>query len=179
MATIRSMGKQCVAMFAFACAFAASSAIAEEKAHEPLRVWAIGLPNGYVVMEHQARAVHISAQDVERGYVDVREGSRLIVMLRSPGGYAVDFRSVGRIIRDARIEGIGGAIEIEPSGGTAVQWQAAPGRHVVAIDYRFTLAPGIVPDTYTWPLALAVRTPLAGDRAPSADAFPLASTGRR
>jgi hypothetical protein len=178
MATIRARGKQCV-VFAFACAFAASSAIADEKAHTPLQVWAIGLPNGYVVMEHQARGIHISAEDVERGYVEVREGSRLIVALRSPGGYAVDFRSVSGIIRDARIGGIGDAIEIETSGGTAVQWQAASGRHVVAIDYRFRLAPGTVSGSYAWPLVLAVRIPLSGDRAQSADAFPLASAGRR
>jgi len=158
---MRTVGKRVLWVAAFACAVSAGTAVAEGPLHTPLRVWAIGLPNGYVIMEYQARVLHVSAEDVAKGMVEVRGGSRLLVTLNSPAGYAVDFRARGNWIGAARIGGIGGTVEIDSRGGTIVQREAAAGRHVVAIDYRFVLAPDAVPGTYAWPLEMAIRAPAA------------------
>src|SRR5204863_3604102 len=72
-ATMRATGKRILCAVAFACAVSMVSAVAGET----LQVWAIGLPNGYVVMEHQAPVLEVSADDVANGMIEVRGGSRL------------------------------------------------------------------------------------------------------
>jgi len=175
MAAMRTIGKRVLWVAAFACAVSAGIAAADG----PLQVWAIGLPNGYVIMEHQARVLEVSAQDVANGMVEVRGGSRLVITLKSPAGYAVDFRTRSRLVQAGSIEAIGRTVEMEAKGGVLVQREAAAGRHRVAIDYRFVLAPDVVPGTYAWPLDLAVRAPLSGDHELPGITRRLALTGTR
>jgi len=125
--------------------------------------WAIGLPDGYVMMEYQAPVVQVTADDVARGVVEVRGGSRLVIITRTPVGYTVNFYTHGRLFQSVQIDGIGNAVTLGTTGGTVVQQQAATGRRAVSLNYRFTLAPGTTPGTYAWPLELAVRG--AGTRA--------------
>ncbi len=179
MATMQTIRKRVLLLAALACALPAGTAVADGPPRAPLQVWAIGLPNGYVTMEHQASALHVSAEDVARGMVEVRGGSRLAITLDSPGGYTVDFHARGPLIQTTWIGGIGRTVEIDSTGGTVVQRQAAAGRHVVAIDYRFLLAPDAVPGTYAWPLDMAVRTPISVDRERPNGALRLVSTGTR
>jgi hypothetical protein len=113
-------------------------------------------------MEHQAQVVHVTAEDAARGMVEVREGSRLVVTIHAPSRYAVDFLTRSTVFRPIGIGGMGDVAELSPGGGSLVQQQAA-GRHVIALDYRFALAPGTPPGTYPWPLALRVRSVVAGD----------------
>ena len=128
----------------------------------PRAAWAIGLPDGYVIMEHQARMIEVSADDVARGVVEVRGGSRLVITAHAPSGYAVDFRTRGTVFQPIEIDGIGAVVELSPHGGTVAQRQSA-GRRVIEINYRFALAPGTAPGTYAWPLDLAVRSPVTVD----------------
>ena len=130
-------------------------------------VWAIGLPDGYVVMEYQPEVIHVTADDVTRGVVQVRGGSRLVITVDSPTGYAVDFVARGKLFRSVKVAGIGSAVELGPTGGTVVEREAAAGRRVLALDYQFILAPDARPGTYAWPLELAVRKVATRDPQPS------------
>ena len=58
-------------------------------------VWAIGLPNGYIVMEHQAAVIHVTADDVAQGALHVRNGSRFVITTDTATGYTVDFHVGG------------------------------------------------------------------------------------
>jgi hypothetical protein len=138
-------------------------AAADEPPSTPLAVWAIGLPNGYVIMKHQAPAVHVTADDVARGVVDVKSGTRIVITTVEPSGIAVDFHSPGKLFRSIQIDGIGGSAHFGPAGGTIVESQAAVGRRVIAINYRFTLAPDTASGTYVWPISIAVRHPVPRD----------------
>jgi hypothetical protein len=131
-------------------------AAADGTPRDPLTAWAIGLPHGYIVMEHQARVVHVTAEDVARGVVEVRGGSRLVVTAHAPSRYALDFSTRSTVFRPVGIKGVG-PVKLGPEGATARQQQPA-GRHDVAVDYRFALAPGTRPGIYPWPLALTVRS---------------------
>jgi hypothetical protein len=133
----------------------------------PFAVWAIGLPNGYVIMEHQTPAVQITAEDVKRGVLDVRDGSRFVVTTHTPSGYTVDFRAPGpsTLIQGVLIEGISRAVEFGPAGGTVVEVNTVAGRRIVTVNYRFSLAPDTTPGTYAWPLTLVVRAPAPSDLA--------------
>jgi hypothetical protein len=137
-----------------ACALLSGGAVAEGPA---LAVWAIGLPHGYIVMEHQAKVIHVTSDDVARGFVQVAGGSRLIVATRSQGDYALHFARRGGLFRAVQVEGIGRTVELGAQGGTVVQRDVPAGKAVVAVNYRFQLAPGTMPGTYAWPLEVVAR----------------------
>ncbi len=140
-----------------ACALVTGIAAADGAPRGQFAAWAIGLPDGYVMMEYQAPEIQVTAEDVERGVVEVRGGSRLVITTRSPAGYALDFFNRGTLFQAVEIDGIGDAIELGPRGGTVVQREGTVGKRVVALNYRFALAPGTTPGTYAWPLELVVR----------------------
>ena len=146
-----------------ACALVTGVAAADGTARGQFAVWAVGLPNGYVMMEHQAPTIHVTADDVAQGVVQVRGGSRLVITTHAPSGYTVDFHTRGALFQAVQIDGIGRAVEFGPTGGTVVQREAVSGRRVVVVDYRFLLAPGAPPGTYAWPLDLVVRGVAASD----------------
>ena len=163
MAPLVPAGKRVFVFVGFACTLAAGIAAAGDTSRSQFAVWAIGLPDGYVMMEHQAPTIQITADDVAKGVVQVQGGSRFVITTRMPTGYTVDFFTRGALFQAVGIDGIGRAVELGPTGGTVVQQEAAAGRRVVAIDYRFVLAPGTTPETYAWPLALAVRGIVTSD----------------
>ncbi len=148
---------------ALACALAPGVASAGDTSRGQFAVWAVGLPSANFIMEHQAAVIQVTPEDVARGVVQVRGGSRLVITADSPTGYAVDFYTVGKLFQAVQIDGIGSAVELGPKGGTVVQQEAAAGRRVVAINYRFFLAPDATPGTYAWPLELAVRRVVTSD----------------
>lgn len=148
---------------ALACALVAGMAAADDTPRRQLAVWAIGLPSANFIMEYRAAVIHVTAEDVARGAVEVRGSSRLVMTTDSPTGYAVEFSSRGNLFQAVRIEGTGSAVELGPMGGTLVQREAARGRRVIALNYRFLLSPGTTPGTYPWPLDLAVRGTAVGD----------------
>ncbi len=179
METSLNVKKRILWLAALACALPAGIAVADGSTRAPLQVWAIGLPNGYVVMEHQARVLEVTAEDVAKGMVEVRGGSRIAITTDSPGGYTVDFHGRSPLIQTAWIGGIGHAVEIDSRGGTVVEREVASGRRVVAIDYRFVLSPDAVAGRYAWPLDMAVRAPMPADYARPNGAHRLASFGVR
>ena len=136
------------------CALVSGGAAADGPA---LAVWAIGLPHGYIVMEHQAKVIAVTSEDVARGFVQIAGGSRLIVVTRSRGEYALHFATRGALFRSVQVEGIGRSVELGAQGGTVVQRDVPAGKAVVAVNYRFQLAPGTVPGTYAWPLEVVAR----------------------
>ena len=154
-------------------------AAADGSARIPSAVWAIGLPNGYVIMEYQAQAVRVTADDVARGVVDVQSGTRVVITTTEPSGIAVDFRSPGKLFRAVQIDGIGSSVQFGPAGGTIVESQATAGRRVVTVNYRFILAPDTTPGTYAWPLTLAVRAPARRDLASLTGARTTVTTSAR
>lgn len=141
-----------------ACALVSGAAEADGAARA---VWAIGLPHGYIVMEHQAKVINVTSEDVARGFVQIAGGSRLVVATRSQGDYALHFARRGALFRSVQIEGIGRAVELGAEGGTIVQRDVPAGKTVVAVNYRFQLAPATVPGTYAWPLEVVARPALA------------------
>lgn len=135
----------------------------DDTPRQQLAVWAVGLPSANFIMEYQPAVIQITAEDVASGVVEVRGGSRLVMNADSRAGYAVEFSPRGNIFQAVRIDGMGSTVELGPKGGTVVQREAARGRRVIALDYRFVLSPQTVPGTYAWPLDLAVRGTAAGD----------------
>jgi len=141
---------------AFGCSIA-TAAFADNTASGTFAVWAIGLPHGYIIMEHQVKAIDVSAEDVARGFVRVANGTRFVVKTRAQGNYAVHFATRDTIFRSVQIEGIGRSVEFGARGGIVVQREVPAGKSVVAVNYRFDLIPGIQPGSYAWPLEVIAR----------------------
>jgi len=141
-----------------ACALYAGAALADDGAASPLGVWAIGLPHGFVTMEHQVAAIEVTADDVARGDVRVRRGSRIVVTTRHPAPHAVEFRARPSFASALSIEGLSRTVNLGATETVVVLTHAVAGRQVYELDYRFALAPGVIPGTYAWPLQIAVRS---------------------
>jgi hypothetical protein len=126
-------------------------------ASAPLAVWAIGLPDGYIIMEHQENVIHVTAADVARGVVEVRGGSRFVVTAHSASRYSLKLANRGTLFSAVHIEGLDSAAALGPASAVVADQDAVAGRRVISVDYRFTLAPGTAPGTYAWPLELVAR----------------------
>ena len=166
-------------LMGLACVLAPGIAAADGAPRAAFAAWAIGLPDGYIMMEYQAAVIEVTAEDVARGVVEVRGGSRLIITTRSPAGYAVDFYPNGKLFQPVQIEGIGSAGDLGATDGTAVQREVAAGRCVIVLNYRFLLAPGAAPGTYAWPLEMVVRQMVSSDVARPSGAFRFVTVSRQ
>jgi hypothetical protein len=159
MTSVAVTRKRCLVRSLAGIACAAASGVAG--AGDPVpAAWAIGLPHGYIVLEHQAQAVDVTDEDVARGFVDVRGGSRIVVTTRSGGRYALDFAAHGTVFRTAQIEGFGRPVALGTRGAAPIEHEAPAGTTTIAVSYRFHLAPGMAPGTYAWPLDIVARRAL-------------------
>ena len=139
-----------------ALALVPSIAVAQG-ASAPLAAWAIGLPDGYIIMEHQENVIHVTAADVARGVVEVRGGSRFVVTAHSASSYSLNLFHRGALFQSVHIAGLNRAAALGPAGALVAHQDVEAGRRVISLDYRFMLSPGTVPGTYAWPLELAAR----------------------
>jgi len=140
-----------------ACASHTGAALPAGPPAPQLAVWAIGLPHGFVTMEHQVAAINVTADDVARGEVRVRAGSRIVVTMRHPASHTVEFRARSGFASAMSIEGLARTVNLGATETVVVPTHAVAGRQVFELDYRFALAPGVIPGTYAWPLQVAVR----------------------
>ena len=145
-----------VAALMLACPIAGAQGFAGA----PAAVWAIGLADGYIIMEHQESVIHVTATDVARGAVEVRGGSRFVVTSGSPARYTVNLQEGSAQFRSVQVEGRDRVIALDQDEALAAHQGSAPWRRVISLDYRFTLAPETAPGTYAWPVELVAN----GDR---------------
>ncbi|MFT3905037.1 MAG: hypothetical protein QM718_01860 [Steroidobacteraceae bacterium] len=105
--------------------------------------------------------VVISASDLQRGYVDVAAPAALQISSNSPEGFALDVLPIAALARSVTVQGLGGETELGAEGGTLVQrWQHGQSL-AVSLHFRLTLAAGLTPGNYPWPLQFQVRPLLA------------------
>jgi hypothetical protein len=104
---------------------------------------------------HQAETLVVTAQDIERGYVDVPAASRFEIRNKGPSLFEV--RPLNPFFRSVRVTGPEGSAEFGAAGGTLMQRSNGNGAAVnVSLGYRFELAAGITPGAYKWPVSLTV-----------------------
>jgi hypothetical protein len=114
-----------------------------------------------IAAESGPQVLEVSAADVARGYVEVRRAMRLTIANNSPYGYALDVWPAAPVFRAVEIAGFGGDVRLGDDGGAIVARGARGAALPLVLDFRFTLAPGLEPGVYPWPLRFQVR-PLLG-----------------
>ena len=104
---------------------------------------------------HQAENLVITAQDIERGYVEVPAASRFDIRNKGPSLFEV--RPLNPLFKSVRVTGPEGTAEFGAAGGTMMQRSLGnAGAVSVSLGYRFELASGITPGAYKWPVSLTV-----------------------
>lgn len=108
--------------------------------------------------EYQQMQLTVTAADVARGYVEVSAASRFTVTTNNRAGYNLNFQPHADIFRSVAISGLGVSMEIGAGGGTVIQSGAESGilRTLLELGYRFYLADGVRPGSYSWPLSVSV-----------------------
>ena len=122
-----------------------------------LAVSAFVVPSTNVEVVSALSTLDVTADDVKRGYVEVRDASRLRITSTSREGFRVDVHPRVPMFRSVEITLDGMRASIGRDGGAL----SAPGRRgrnqLARVDYRFELTEGVVPGRYPWPVALQAR----------------------
>jgi hypothetical protein len=105
----------------------------------------------------KAFALQVSAQDLERGYVDVLEPTNLTVFSNARTGFALDVLPLSPLVQSIEVRGMGKAVELGAEGGSIVQRWERPQLTRLFLTFRLGLNKSIGPGIYPWPLHLAVQ----------------------
>lgn len=108
-------------------------------------------------VEHQAAALTITANDIQRGYVDIPAASNFSVFTNSQGGFIIDFHPRGDVFLSVLVSGLQSLVEIGVQGGSVLNNTPYGRTTVHRLGYRFMLRPDLQPGDYAWPLAISVR----------------------
>lgn len=108
-------------------------------------------------MRSAPTGLEISAADLRRGYIEVRQPTEFTVRSNSPNGYALDVLTVAPVLSSMIVEGLNSDLALGKEGGTIVQRWQKPQAVNVSLKFRFELLPGLSTGNYPWPVRLAVR----------------------
>ena len=101
--------------------------------------------------------LRISSTDIARGYVELAQPTLLRVHSNSREGYTLDLQPRGALFSSVAVTGVAGTAELGSDGGSIVQrWHDARSASL-ALQFRFTLAPGVTAGQYALPLDIKVR----------------------
>ena len=107
-------------------------------------------------MVSQPRELHITDTDIERGYIDVNEPSRIEIRSNSPNGYLLSFESRGLSLKEIHVRGFGQDVQIAPGGGWISRPDSGRGAIQEELRYRFVLSDTVRPGAYAWPLSMSL-----------------------
>lgn len=101
--------------------------------------------------------VIVSSEDVDRGYVDVTEPTRVEISNTSPQGYVLVVLPRSRMFSSVTVRGAGGDVTLGDDGGSIVERRQTGSTIPLELTFRFSLASGVASGRYPWPLQLAVQ----------------------
>lgn len=109
---------------------------------------------------NQVRELVITNADIMRGFVEVPAASRIAVKSNNPAGYLLTFEVMAgpdAVFKSVNV-GVGGReVQLSP-GGSWIPQPYVRGGVTMDVSYRFVLAKGAQPGTYSWPLTVAVQS---------------------
>lgn len=142
---------------ALATAFAAGGAFAASN-QATMTVSATVMARAMVTTQYQSSDLVITTADVARGYVDAPNATSIRVRTNSANGYLLTFEANQPLFTAVQVSGAGDQVSIAAGGGWVLEPFTATTVGMV-LSYRFSLAPGVQPGSYAWPLEITARTP--------------------
>ncbi|HUL46947.1 MAG TPA: hypothetical protein VLV25_07590 [Steroidobacteraceae bacterium] len=107
--------------------------------------------------ESSPRQLEVSAADVARGYVEVQGATSLLVTNTNRRGYVLSVWPQLQVFSTVVVRSGDSQAELGADGGEIFErrWgKMLP----LPLDFRFTLAPGVKPGVYPWPLRFQVSS---------------------
>jgi hypothetical protein len=110
-----------------------------------------------IEQQTEPATIEITAADLRRGFLDVRQPTTLLVRSNCPSGFALDLTTVAPLLESVIVHGLTGEQSLGSEGGSLVQrWRGAQSMNL-SLTFRLVLAPGLAAGTYPWPVRVAVR----------------------
>lgn len=142
--------------FVLASGLLAGCTAALADAHQlRLNVSATVLKRASLKVVTQPSAVLVTEADIERGYVDVAGPAQVTVRNNSVSGYLLVFANQGEFLRQVRVRGLGGEVQMGADGGFVRQPGGAVASSILDLGFRFELAPTARAGVYAWPVQLS------------------------
>jgi hypothetical protein len=136
---------------------ASVTAAGAREVHSSFSVGATVLAVANLELRSAPSGLDISRADVQRGFIDVVQPTRLTVRSNSPTGFTLEVLTVAPMLSSMNIQGLNSDLALGAEGGTIVQRWQKPQVVNLSLKFRFMLAPGLIAGSYPWPVRLAVR----------------------
>lgn len=104
-----------------------------------------------------AKTLRITAEDIQRGWVDVRTNTHIKVKTNAPRGYHLQVKIDSAQIWLTEIRGLPDHPAFGPAGGHILRRTSGPTQETLDLGFRFHLAKNIEPGTIDWPVGFSVR----------------------
>ena len=106
----------------------------------------------------QPSSVTVTADDVDRGYVDMSSSAKLAVQSNAQGGSMLMFENQGEFLLQPLVRGLDNDVHLNASGGGVAQRASGRGMYKTMLDlgFRFTLSESARHGVCAWPLRFAV-----------------------
>ena len=145
------------AVFAICTVLGAMSQAQAGTARADIQVSVTLMARTLIDSESSPRQLEVSAADVARGYVEVQGATSLLVTNTNRRGYVLSVWPQVQVFSTVVVRSGDSQAELGADGGEIFErrWgKMLP----LPLDFRFTLAPGVKPGVYPWPLRFQVSS---------------------
>ncbi|MDZ4165569.1 MAG: hypothetical protein U1C55_10635 [Smithellaceae bacterium] len=116
------------------------------------------LPHWKLSVEYQAQEIVITEEDIRKGVVEVKAGTRLTIKNTSKAGYYLLFEGLGKPFKSLSLQGINGLGEvIITSPNALVHQEYSKTARTHELSYKFYLSDDVKPGTYPWPVLITLQ----------------------
>jgi hypothetical protein len=136
---------------------AGSSVASTDQAQSSLGVSATVIPVARIELVTREPELLLTAEDLDRGYIETPQALHLTVYSNSRNGFALDVLPVSPLFSAVSVQGLDSDVLLSAGGGTVTQRWSHPQKVSLALRFSFVIAEGIQPGRYPWPVRLAAR----------------------
>lgn len=136
---------------------AISSVASTDQSLGTLGVSATVMPIARLSMAGSEPDLLLTPEDLARGYIESPRPLHLTVYSNSRRGYALDVLPLSPLFSTLEVRGLGSSVVLNAEGGTVTQRWSRPQTVSLELKFSFTLAEGLEPGLYPWPVRLAAR----------------------
>lgn len=135
----------------------ASSVASTDQARGTLGVSANVAPVARLELATREPDLLLTAEDLDRGYIEPPQPLHLTVYSNSRSGYALDVLPVSPLFSAVSVQGLDSDVRLTADGGTVTQRWGHPQKVSLELRFSFVIAEGVQPGRYPWPVRLAAR----------------------
>lgn len=134
-----------------------SSVASTDQARGTLGVSADVAPVARLELASREPDLLLTADDLDRGYIESPQPLHLTVYSNSRSGYALDVMPVSPLFSAVSVQGLDTDVRLSAGGGTVTQRWGHPQKVSLELRFSFVIAEGVQPGRYPWPVRLAAR----------------------